>query len=107
MPSRRDLANAIRALSMEQRTFENRDWIVFECVDFGTGIPEDILGKVKNPFFSTKPSGSGTGLGLTISHGIITDHGGKLMLESSFGDYTKVTLLLPVADEEITQAAAG
>lgn len=92
-------------LTLEQRTLENRAWVSFECVDFGAGIPEDILGKVKNPFFSTKPAGSGTGLGLTISHGIVTDHGGKLMLESSFGEYTKVTLLLPVAAEEISQAA--
>ena len=87
-------------LTLEQRILDDKAWVVFECVDFGTGIPEDIIRKVKNPFFSTKPTGSGTGLGLTISHGIVTDHGGKLSLESSFGDYTKVTLLLPAADGE-------
>ncbi|MEJ2691115.1 MAG: HAMP domain-containing protein [Deltaproteobacteria bacterium] len=86
-------------LSVEQRTLKDRHWLAFECVDFGTGIPEEILAKVKNPFFSTKPAGSGTGLGLTISHGIVTDHGGKLRIESSDGEYTKVTLLLPVAED--------
>ena len=65
-------------------------------VDYGTGIPSSIIDKIYNPFFSTKPSGIGTGLGLAISHGIITDHGGKLTFESSYGDYTKVTILLPV-----------
>ena len=64
-------------------------------IDYGTGIPSEILEKIYNPFFSTKPSGIGTGLGLTISHGIITDHGGKLILESKDGDHTKVRVLLP------------
>ncbi len=93
-------------LTLEKRTLKDRSWLAFECVDFGTGIPEEILAKVKNPFFSTKPAGSGTGLGLTISHGIVTDHGGKLRLESSLGDYTKVTLLLPAAGEEAAQSPA-
>jgi PAS domain S-box-containing protein len=65
-------------------------------LDYGTGIPSSIIDKIYNPFFSTKPSGIGTGLGLAISHGIITDHGGKLMFQSSYGEHTKVTVLLPV-----------
>jgi len=68
-------------------------------LDYGTGIPSSIIDKIYNPFFSTKPSGVGTGLGLAISHGIIADHGGKLTFESSYGDYTKVTVLLPVIAE--------
>ena len=68
-------------------------------IDYGTGIPTSILDKIYNPFFSTKPSGIGTGLGLTISHGIITDHGGKLVLESKYGEYTKVAILLPAITE--------
>ena len=69
-------------------------------LDYGTGIPSSIIDKIYNPFFSTKPSGIGTGLGLAISHGIITDHGGKLAFESSYGEHTKVTVLLPAIAEK-------
>ena len=63
--------------------------------DRGTGIPADIIYKIINPFFSTKPRGEGTGLGLSISHGIVTDHGGELIIDSIEGDYTKIDILLP------------
>ena len=74
-------------------------YLAITFIDYGTGIPSSILDKIYNPFFSTKPSGIGTGLGLAISHGIITDHGGKLVLESKYGDYTKVTVMLPAITE--------
>jgi len=64
--------------------------------DTGTGIPAQIIDKVINPFFTTKPSGQGTGLGLAISHGIVTDHDGKLIIESVEGEYTRVTTRLPL-----------
>jgi len=64
--------------------------------DRGTGIPAHILDKIYDPFFSTKPRGEGTGLGLSISYGIIKDHGGKLCFNSVEGEYTKVTVDLPV-----------
>ena len=64
--------------------------------DQGTGIPDDILDKVMNPFFSTKPSGEGTGLGLSISHGIVKNHGGRIMIESSEGRFTTVMVDLPL-----------
>lgn len=67
--------------------------------DNGTGIPGDILDKVINPFFSTKPSGQGTGLGLSISHGIVRDHGGRLVLYSEEGRFTKVMIDLPAAGD--------
>ena len=63
--------------------------------DHGTGIPHDILDKILDPFFSTKPNQVGTGLGLSISHGIITEHGGKLIIESTEGEFTKTTIYLP------------
>ncbi len=67
--------------------------------DRGTGIPADILEKVTHPFFSNKPSGEGTGLGLSISHGIISDHGGKMSIESREGHYTRVAVEIPIRRE--------
>ncbi|MBI5664685.1 MAG: response regulator [Nitrospirae bacterium] len=64
--------------------------------DRGPGIRPDILDKIMNPFFSTKPGGIGTGLGLSISHGIISDHGGRLLIDSVEGKFAKVTVELPV-----------
>ena len=63
-------------------------------------IPEKIIDKVINPFFSTKPDNVGTGLGLSISHGIISEHNGKLSIDSQEGEYTRIIVLLPVADGE-------
>jgi PAS domain S-box-containing protein len=64
--------------------------------DHGMGIPENILGRISDPFFSTKPQGEGTGLGLSISHGIIKSHGGSLWFESVEGKYTGAMVDLPV-----------
>jgi signal transduction histidine kinase len=65
-------------------------------LDHGTGIPKEIMHKIKEPFFSTKPRGVGTGLGLSISHGIMSDHGGELNICSNEGLFTKVEVILPV-----------
>jgi len=64
--------------------------------DTGTGIPAQIIDKVINPFFTTKPAGQGTGLGLAISHGIVTDHDGRLIIESVENEYTRVTTRFPL-----------
>jgi PAS domain S-box-containing protein len=69
-------------------------------LDAGTGIPAQIIDKVINPFFTTKPAGQGTGLGLAISHGIITDHDGKLIIESVEGEYTRVTTRFPLPERD-------
>jgi signal transduction histidine kinase len=68
--------------------------------DRGTGIPADKIEKIIDPFFTTKPRGVGTGLGLSISHGIIGDHGGKLLIQSVEGQFTKVQVLLPAEKRE-------
>jgi signal transduction histidine kinase len=67
--------------------------------DRGVGIPTDQIDKVFDPFFTTKPQGIGTGLGLSISHGIITDHGGKLLIQSVEGEFTRVQIQLPAKGE--------
>jgi PAS domain S-box-containing protein len=82
-----------------EETIDGTPYIEVTFLDYGTGIPTSIINKIYNPFFSTKPSGIGTGLGLAISHGIIADHGGKLIFESKYGEYTKVAILLPAITE--------
>ena len=68
----------------------------FSVRDSGVGINGKILGKICNPFFTTKPRGEGTGLGLSISHGIIKGHGGNLWFDSVEGEYTEAVVELPI-----------
>jgi signal transduction histidine kinase/ligand-binding sensor domain-containing protein len=62
--------------------------------DNGPGIPDSIKEKIFQPFFTTKPTGSGTGLGLSLSYDIVKAHGGEIKVESSQGDGTKFLLIL-------------
>ncbi len=80
----------------EEVAINNRSHARITFYDQGTGIPSDILEKITDPFFSTKPKSKGSGLGLSISHGIITNHGGRITFESSEGEFTKVMIDLPV-----------
>jgi two-component system, NtrC family, sensor kinase len=74
--------------------------------DNGTGIPESVKNKIFQPFFTTKPTGQGTGLGLSLSYDIITKgHGGELKVESQEGECTEFLLSLPVAVSAPVQIA--
>ncbi len=75
-------------------------YVRIEFADHGTGMSAAIAGKVLNPFFSTKPEAQGTDLGLSISHGIISDHGGRLSMESVEGEFTKVITTVPALNFE-------
>ena len=64
--------------------------------DNGTGIPPEIRDRLFQPFFTTKPTGEGTGQGLSISYDIVTQqHGGSITVESEQGAYTEFTIRLP------------
>ena len=66
--------------------------------DNGTGIPAEVMDKMFNPFFTTKPAGEGTGLGLSMSHDIIVkQHGGSIDVETEPGQFTEFTIVLPRA----------
>ncbi|WKZ14850.1 MAG: PAS domain-containing protein [Candidatus Jettenia caeni] len=88
--------NKLLEITGEEITIDDLRYVRITFYDHGTGIPAGIKDKVMTPFFTTKPRGIGTGLGLSISHGIINDHGGKLLIESVEGKFTKVFIILPV-----------
>ncbi len=65
--------------------------------DTGTGIPDDMLSRIFEPYFSTKPSGEGTGMGLSAVHGIVEDHGGGIKVSSIQGVGTTFQVFLPLS----------
>ena len=77
-------------------THKAADMISIKISDNGTGIPEDIKSKVFQPFFTTKPTGEGTGLGLSMSYDIVRSHGGELKVESEVGQGTEFIIQLPL-----------
>ena len=64
--------------------------------DNGPGIPEEIKDKILQPFFTTKPTGQGTGLGLSLSYDIVKVHGGELDVETKDREGSKFTIQLPM-----------
>lgn len=72
------------------------DNIVIRVSDNGPGIPESIKGKIFQPFFTTKPTGQGTGLGLSLSYDIVKAHGGEIKLETKEGQGTEFAITLPL-----------
>lgn len=78
---------------------------VIVCIrDTGPGIPDSVADKIFDPFFTTKPVGQGTGLGLSVSYGIIQRHGGKLEVDSAPDQGTEFRIMLPV---DLPQTDAG
>ena len=65
--------------------------------DNGNGIPRKLLDKIFQPFFTTKPTGQGTGLGLSMSYDIIKAHGGELKVETKEGEGAEFMVLIPSA----------
>jgi len=67
-----------------------------KVTDNGNGIPKKVLDKIFQPFFTTKPTGQGTGLGLSLSYDIVKAHGGELKVETKIEEGTEFSILLPV-----------
>jgi len=78
------------------KTRVDGDKVKISVRDNGCGIPDDTLPKIFDPFVTTKPVGSGTGLGLAVSHQIIERHGGSIAVDSEVGKGTEFVLTLPV-----------
>ncbi len=98
-------------LRLEQMTAEQcgkgaggGGWVALTVADTGQGIDSAILQSIFTPFFTTKQPGEGTGMGLSVVHGIVRDLGGDIQVESQAGQGTSFTVLLPMADKEETGA---
>jgi two-component system NtrC family sensor kinase len=104
------LNNAFYAVQQKQKEFEGPGYeptvtvvtkgsgqkVVVSVQDNGNGIPQKALDKIFQPFFTTKPTGQGTGLGLSLSYEIVTKgHGGELMVETTEGKGSIFTIQLP------------
>lgn len=96
------ILNAIDAMpgggKLTINVFEDKrtNFITVKVSDTGTGIPEHLLSSIFNPFFTTKQTGKGTGLGLAVSRGIIEKHGGNIEAESKEGAGSTFTIYLPI-----------
>ncbi len=72
------------------------DKVYIAVKDNGNGIPQKILDKIFQPFFTTKPTGQGTGLGLSLSYDIVKAHNGDLKVETKEGEGSTFIITLPV-----------
>ena len=77
-------------------TTKRDDKILISVKDNGNGIPKKIVDKIFQPFFTTKPTGQGTGLGLSLSYDIVKAHGGELKVETKDGEGSEFIIHLPI-----------
>lgn len=82
-------------------------YLQITVADTGTGIAAEHLGRVFDPFYTTKAAGAGSGLGLSMVYGFVKQSGGHIALDSSPGSGTAVRLYLPAAEQETAMAARG
>lgn len=99
------VVNAAHAIGAERgtitiRTTTDGEQVRIEIADNGAGIPKENLLRIFDPFFTTKPIGTGTGLGLSLSYGIIQKHHGNIQVESELGRGTTFRITLPVRQQD-------
>jgi signal transduction histidine kinase len=83
-------------LTLETRSTEDGERAEIRITDNGSGIAESDITRIFEPFFTTKPTGEGTGLGLSVTYGIVKEHGGDIIVESRLGEGSTFTIYLPV-----------
>ena len=103
--------NAVDAMesggTLKIETFAERGWVNLQVKDTGCGIPLDDLDRIFEPFFTTKPEVSGTGLGLSVSHGIVMKHGGRIDVDTEVGVGSTFTVRLPQTTGQLSAMSVG
>ena len=94
-----DPGRSIRVFTSRE---SDRDGVLFVVEDEGVGIPSEDLSRLTDPFFTTKRERGGTGLGLSVSAGIVKEHGGSLEFRSVPGAGTTAILSLPAIPARLT-----
>lgn len=87
------------ALASRFTHLEAGEYVVLEVSDTGKGMDEKTVERVFEPFFTTQDVGQGTGLGMSVVHGIVMRHNGEIIVESREGEGTSIRVYFPVADE--------
>jgi two-component system NtrC family sensor kinase len=82
-------------ISTQSASRGGRDWVKVSVCDTGIGIPKDDQARIFEPFYTTRGDHGGTGLGLSVTYGIVTDHAGQIDVESEPGIGSKFTVWLP------------
>jgi signal transduction histidine kinase len=99
------ITNAVQAMparaepsviTLRTSVSDEGDMVQVEIQDNGSGIPQDVVPHIFDPFYTTKPIGQGTGMGLSISYKIIQAHGGRILVDTAQGVGTVFTILLPL-----------
>lgn len=94
------LSPRVRRITLDVN--RNGNCVVLSIADVGNGIPAELQEKIFNPFFTTKPDGQGTGLGLSLSAKMIEDMGGSLRLDKQYAQGAKFLLSFPIAEKQAT-----
>jgi len=79
------------------RTKRLNDYIQIRVEDNGSGVPKNIIDKIFQPFFTTKPTGQGTGLGLSLAYDIVKAHGGEIKVETKEAEGSAFIIQLPLS----------
>ena len=99
-----DLEKLDEELVRDRATVPPGDYVRIRVLDAGIGIPPDGISKIFEPFYSTKKTGEGTGLGLSTAYGIVKQTGGYIFVDSAVGEGTKFTLYFPFCAQPVETA---
>ena len=91
-------ANLDKKQAVQYQSLTPGRYVVITITDTGSGMPDHVRQRIFDPFYTTKPAGQGTGLGLSMVYGLIQQSGGHIEVESAPGRGTKFKILLPTHD---------